>query len=180
AVKCPTVDLNGFKDHGFGFSLGLDSGAPELGWYGAAFTFYTGDISEGGDRNSRSRTLWYLLSGYTDWRGRGLFVDSQITVGYGNIKGKRFLELVLPATGSIAASTFTREADSKRAALVGALGLTTGAMMRFGSTVITPQIAIDGMTLREEGFTEVNGGTGFNLAVRPSYANSLRAFLGTE
>jgi uncharacterized protein with beta-barrel porin domain len=53
-------------------------------------------------------------------------------------------------------------------------------MMRYGSTVITPQLAIDGMSLREEGFTEVNGGSGFDLAVKPSYANSLRAFLGTE
>jgi len=177
---CPTVDLNGFKDRGFGFSIGLDSGAPELGWYGAAFTFYTGDIAEGGDRNSRSNTLWYLLTGYTDWRGRGLFFDSQVTVGVGQIKGKRVLELTIPASGAIAASIFRREADSKRAGLVGALGFTTGAMMRYGSTVITPQLAIDGMSLREEGFTEVNGGSGFDLAVKPSYANSLRAFLGTE
>ncbi len=93
----PTAALEpGFKDHGFGFSLGIDEGGANSGWYGAAFTFYTGDVSEGGDRVSKVSTLWYLLTGYTDWRGKGLFFDSQLTVGYGNLKGKRFIELALP------------------------------------------------------------------------------------
>jgi len=52
--------------------------------------------------------------------------------------------------------------------------------MKYGSTIVTPQIALDGMTLRQEGFTEAHGGTGFNLAVKSSYANSMRVFLGTE
>ncbi len=180
AGVCPTVALNGFKDHGFGFSLGLDSGAPDIGWFGAAFSFYTGDISEGGDRLSRTSANWYLLTGYTDWRGRGLFFDSQVTVGVGQLKGKRTIDLTIPASGAIAASEFIREADSKRAALVGALGFTTGVVMKLGSTYLTPQLAVDGMSMREEGFTEFNGGTGFDLKVNPSYANSLRAFLGTE
>ena len=178
---CPAVSLNGFKDHGFGFSLGLDGGAPETGWYGGALTFYTGDVQAGGSSvapNSKTGELWYLLTGYSDWRGRGLFVDSQVSVGYGQLKGKRFLNLSIPITGGF--STFTREADSNRAALVGALGVTTGAVMKFGTTVLTPQIAIDGMSMREEGYTEINGGSGFNLAVKPYYSNSLRAFVGTE
>jgi len=181
AGTCPKVSLNGFKDHGFGFSLGLDGGAPDTGWYGGAFTFYTGDVQAGGNSiapNSKTGELWYLLTGYSDWRGRGLFVDSQVSVGYGQLKGKRFLNLSIPITNGF--TTFSREADSNRAALVGALGVTTGAVMKFGSTVLTPQIALDGLSLREEGYTEINGGTGFNLAVKPYYANSLRAFLGTE
>jgi outer membrane autotransporter protein len=52
--------------------------------------------------------------------------------------------------------------------------------MKYGSTTVTPQISLDGMTLRQEGFTEANGGNGFNLRVRSSYANSMRVFLGTE
>lgn len=181
AGACPKVALNGFKDHGFGFSLGLDGGAPDTGWYGGAFTFYTGDVQAGGNSvapNSKTGELWYLLTGYSDWRGRGLFVDSQVSVGYGQLRGKRFLNLSIPITGGF--TTFSREADSNRAALVGALGVTTGAVMKFGSTILTPQIALDGLSLREEGYTEINGGTGFNLAVKPYYANSLRAFLGTE
>ena len=177
----PTAYINsgpapGFKDHGFGFSMGLDEGAANTGWYGAAFTFYTGDVSEGGDRISKTSTLWYMLTGYSDWRGRGLFFDSQVSVGYGNFKGKRFLELTLPATNS----TFTREADSKRAGLLGSIGMTLGAMLKYGATTVIPQISLDGMTLREEGFTEINGGSGMNLTVAPYYANSLRVFLGSE
>jgi hypothetical protein len=165
----------GFKDHGFGFSLGIDEGSASSGWYGAAFTFYTGDISEGGDRNSKTNTLWYMLTGYTDWRGKGLFVDTQFTVGYGNFKGKRILDLTFP-TGA----TYTREADSKRAALLGAIGLTAGANLRYGGLAVIPQVSVDGLSMREEGYTETGGGTGFNLKVNPYYGNSLRVFLGSE
>jgi len=180
-TSCATVNLNGFKDHGFGFSMGLDEGSPADGWYGAAFTFYTGDVAETGDRVSKTQTLWYLLSGYSTWRGRGLFVDSQVNVGYGDFKGKREIVLDIPASATNTYSTtFTREADSKRAGLLASLGLTIGAQMKYGPLVNIPQLSIDGMTLREEGFTEANGGVGMDLTVKPYYANSLRAFLGDE
>ncbi len=168
----------GFKDHGFGFSLGLDEGSASGGWYGAAFTFYTGDVSEGGDRISKTSTLWYMLTGYTEWRGRGLFIESQASLGYGNFKGKRILDLTIPSTAG--GTTFTREADSKRAGLLASIGLTMGAQMHAGGLTMIPQLSLDGMTMREEGFTESGGGTGFDLAVKPYYANSLRAFLGSE
>ena len=166
----------GFKDRGFGFSVGLDTGSPAGGWYGAAFSFYSGDVAEGGDRNSRAQSLWYMFTGYTDWRGRGLFFDSQVNLGLGDIKGKRFISLTNPTTGS----TFSREADSKRAALLASLGFTMGAVMKAGGITMTPQISLDGMTLREEGYTETGGGSGFNLTVKPYYANSLRIFLGSD
>lgn len=178
---CSTVSLNGFKDHGFGFSLGVDEGSPAGGWYGAAFTFYTGDVAELSDRTSKTQTLWYLLTGYTTWRGKGLFVDSQVNVGYGDFKGKRVLTLDIPKSAIVPAdTTFTREADSKRAGLVASFGVTMGAMMKYGPITSIPQLSLDGMTLREEGFTETNGGVGMNLTVNPYYANSLRVFLGDE
>ncbi len=181
AAACGTVNLNGFKDHGFGFSMGLDEGSPATGWYGAAFTFYSGDVAETGDRVSKTQTLWYMLSGYSTWRGRGLFVDSQVNVGYGDFKGKRDLVLDIPASPTVPTdTTFTREADSKRAGLLASIGLTIGAQMKYGWLVNIPQISIDGMTLREEGFTERNGGVGMDLTVKPYYGNSLRAFLGDE
>ena len=180
-TACGTVNLNGFKDHGFGFSMGLDEGSPANGWYGAAFTFYTGDVAETGDRTSKTQTLWYMLTGYSTWRGRGLFFDSQVNVGYGDFKGKRTLTLDIPVSATqTVAGTFTREADSKRAGLLASLGFTLGAQMKYGFLTAIPQLSIDGMTLREEGFTEANGGVGMDLTVKPYYANSLRAFLGTE
>ncbi len=77
-------------------------------------------------------------------------------------------------------TTFTREADSKRAGLLASLGFTIGAQMKYGFLTAIPQLSIDGMSLREEGYTEQNGGVGMDLTVKPYYANSLRAFLGSE
>ncbi len=45
-----------------------------------------------------------MLTGYTDWRGKGLFFDSNINVGYGDLSGHRFINI-----GGI-----SREASSKR------------------------------------------------------------------
>ncbi len=50
----------GFKDHGFGFVLGLDGGEPRTGWYGGAFSFYSGDVVEPSPRDSHTNTLWYI------------------------------------------------------------------------------------------------------------------------
>ncbi len=171
--------VDGFKDRGFGFSLGLDEGAPG-GWYGAAFSFYSGDVADLGDRNAKTNSLWYMLTGYNTWRGRALFVDTEVNLGYANIKGKRILTLTVPASSTAPELTFTREADNKHAGEFASLGLTMGAMLKFGGLSAIPQISLDAMTLREEGYTESNGGVGMNLTVNPYYANSARAFLGTE
>ncbi|HEY0106861.1 MAG TPA: autotransporter outer membrane beta-barrel domain-containing protein [Rhizomicrobium sp.] len=171
--------VDGFKDHGFGFSLGLDEGSPG-GWYGAAFSFYSGDVAALGDRNDKTNSLWYMLTGYSTWRGRALFFDSQVNIGYANMKGKRILSLDIPIPGSPNSATFTREADNKHAGEFASLGMTMGATMKYGPITAIPQISIDGLTMREEGYTESNGGVGMNLTVKPYYANSLRVFLGNE
>ncbi|MBV9541289.1 MAG: autotransporter outer membrane beta-barrel domain-containing protein, partial [Alphaproteobacteria bacterium] len=155
----------------------IDEGSPETGWYGAAFTFYTGDVAETGNRVlDRSNSLWYMFTGYTTWRGRGVFLDTQLSVAINNVKGKRFLSLAQPG-----GTTFLREADNKHAGLVGSFGATMGAQFNYGQyTHVIPQLSLDGMTMREEGYTESGGGTGFNLKTSPTYNNSLRVFLGSE
>jgi len=176
----------GFKDHGFGFVLGMDGGDPKAGWYGGAFTFYSGDIVEALPRDSHTNSLWYMLSGYTDWRGRGLFLDTKLDVGYVNLKSKRFIDLTIPGQNGAAATHFIQEADGNRPGLVGSAGFTTGVILAYGATTISPQLSLDAMTLREEGFTETNpttssgNGKGFNLSTSSYYANSLRAFLGAD
>ena len=64
-------------------------------------------------------------------------------------------------------------------------GLTSGAIFNFGSTVITPQVSLDGLTMREDSYTEANGGDvtggdGFDLHVQPYYASSARTFVGAD
>jgi hypothetical protein len=167
--------LTNFKDHGFGFTLGADSGDPIDGWYGGAFTFFAGDATETSPRNAKAQTEWFMLTGYTEWRGRHLFLDTQASAGLAQIRAKR--TLTITSGGN---TILTREADSKRPGLLGAVGATTGAIFNWGNLFLIPQISLDGLTLREEGFTEQNGGAGFNLRVQPYYATSLRTFIGAD
>ena len=169
----------GFKDHGFGFAIGADGGSPKYGWYGGAFTFYAGDVNEL-SRDSHENQQWYLLSLYSTWRGKGLFLDTKLDAGYGHVDGKRRLSLTQPG-----GTTLTREADNKHAGELISGGLTTGAMFSYGATTLMPQLSLDGLYMREEGYTEHNPSTttvgdGFDLTVNPYYAKSLRAFLGVD
>lgn len=161
-------DLPGYENRGFGFALGGDGGDSIDGWYGGAFTFYTGGITQQAPQNTHTDTEWYMLTAYTDWRGKGLFLDTNINVGYGDLSGHRFINI-----GGI-----SREADSKRGSEMAGGGFTTGVILVYGGTTILPQLSIDGLSLREEGYDEANGGPGLNLSVQPYYANSLRGFLG--
>jgi len=172
--------LPGFKDSGFGFALGADGGDALGGWYGGAFTFYTGNVDQRAPSSSRNNTQWYMLSGYSTWRGKGLFLDTQLTAGYGDLSEHRFITVGNPATNTLV----SRQANSKRSSALAALGMTTGANLVYGSTTITPNIALDGLTMREEGYTETGGGTtngdGFDLHVNPVVMGSLRGFVGVN
>jgi outer membrane autotransporter protein len=165
----------GYNDTGFGFALGMDGGDPSDGRYGGAFTFFSGRSSTEYPADQKTASEFYLGTFYTDWRGRGLFLDSQLTAGWAHLAGERFIDV-----GGI-----SRTADGNRPAAMLAGGLTSGAIFNFGSTVITPQISIDGLTMREDGYSEENGGDidggdGFDLRVQPYYANSARTFLGVD
>jgi autotransporter-like protein len=167
----------GFNDSGFGFVLGMDGGAPSSGRYGGAFTFYSGDTSEKEPRLSKTTSEWYMLTGYTDWRGKGFFFDSNLSIGYGSIDGKRQFDF-----GGV-----DRTADGKRGAALASGGVTAGVAMTAGGTVIMPQLSVDGLVMRQEKYTETNNGQttsqavdGFDLAVRQEYDQSLRSFAGLD
>lgn len=162
--------LTNYKDHGFGFSLGMDMGSPQNGWYGGAISFYSGDVSETLPRNSLTHEKWYMLDGYSVWRGKHIFIDTTGSVGYGTFDGNR----------SLVVGNQVRDAVGKRAGLLGALGATGGVFLQYGGLSVMPHIAVDGLMTREEGYTESGGGAGLNLQVAPYYANSLRGSLGTD
>jgi Autotransporter beta-domain len=162
--------LTSYKDHGFGFTLGLDGGSPRKGWYGGAFTYYSGDVSQLLPRATRTNTQWFMLTGYTDWRGKHVFLDTQVSAAYGHFEETRDLDV-----GGI-----VRTAISRRPGAMLALGANTGAMMHFAGIEMDPHISLDMMTLREEGYLEANGGPGFNLDVAPYFASSLRTAIGAD
>ena len=155
--------LTNYKDHGFGFALGMDVGSARGGWYGGALSFYSGDVSETLPRASQTHEQWYMLTGYSDWRGKHVFFDTTGSVGYGSFNGNR--DLVV--------GDQNRDAVGKRAGLLGALGATGGVFMKYGLLDILPHVALDGLATREEGYTESGGGDGLDLQVAPYYANSL-------
>jgi hypothetical protein len=148
----------------------MDSGSARGGWYGGAFSFYAGDVVETLPRQSKTNMQWYMLTGYTDWHGKHVFLDTKADLAYGNLDGNR----------TITIGDQARAAVGKRAGLIGALGATTGLIFDYGSLSVIPHISLDAMSMREEGYTENGGGDGLNLQVSPYYANSLRAFLGAD
>jgi hypothetical protein len=162
--------LTSYKDHGFGFTLGLDGGSPRNGWYGGAFTFYSGDVSQQLPRSTITDTQWYMLTGYTDWKGKHLFLDTQLSAAYG-----RFTENRTITVGNV-----FRDATSKRPGAMVALGANTGVMLKYSGIEVDPHVSLDGLTMREEGYGEANGGSGFNLDVAPYFASSLRSAIGAD
>jgi hypothetical protein len=174
--------LTAYKDHGFGFAVGLDTGSPRSGWFGGALSFYSGDVTEPLPRNSKTNMQWYMLTGYSDWRGKHVFFDTQASLAYGDFLGHREI-IICPAataTATCTAPTISREATSKRAGLLGALGATAGANLNWGGLQVVPHVSLDAMSLREEGYTEDGGGDGMDLTVEPYYANSFRSTIGTD
>ena len=162
--------LTNYKDHGFGFSLGMDVGSAHDGWYGGALSFYSGDVSETLPRSSLTHEEWYLLTGYSDWRGKHVFFDTTGSLGYGSFKGDR----------TMVVGDQSRDAVGKRAGLLGSLGATGGVFLNYGLLDVLPHVSLDGLATREEGYTESGGGDGLNLQVAPYYANSLRAAIGSD
>ncbi|HVV29222.1 MAG TPA: autotransporter outer membrane beta-barrel domain-containing protein [Rhizomicrobium sp.] len=162
--------LTSYKDHGFGFSLGVDGGSARNGWYGGAFTFYSGDVAQLLPRATKTQTEWYMLTGYTEWKGKHVFLDTQLSAAYGNFSETR----------SISEGGVSRVASSKRPAAMLALGANTGMMLHYSGIEVDPHISLDGLTMREEGYSETGGGSGFDLQVAPYFANSLRTAVGAD
>ena len=168
----------GYVDNGFGFVLGMDEGDPVDGRYGAAITFFNGDDREKPPRQTKTTSEWFMLTGYTDWRGNHLFLDTQATVGYVNLKGQRYMDLQVQNNGF--QSTFQRIAQSQYPGEYLAGGATTGAIFDEDGTVIMPELGLDGLVMRQEQYSESGGGSGFDLHVASAYSQSVRAFTGVD
>jgi outer membrane autotransporter protein len=150
--------------------LGVDGGSPRNGWYGGAFTFYSGDVTQQLPRATRTNTEWYMVTGYTDWRGKHIFLDTQVSAAYGDFSETRVLNV----------GGLVRDATSRRPGAMLALGANTGAMLKYSGFEIDPHVSLDVMTLREEGYQEANGGPGFSLDVAPYFASSVRTAVGAD
>ena len=156
-------DLTTYKDHGFGFSLGMDAGSARNGWYGGALTYYSSDVIETLPRKSKTNVQWYMLTGYTDWHGNHVFFDTKLDVGYGNLDGKRTLVI-----GTVAG----RRRQARQSA--GRAGRYHRPVPELRRHRPHPAYQPGRHELREEGYTEAGGGDGLDLQVAPYYATSVR------
>jgi hypothetical protein len=172
-----TIAGPGYRDTGFGFVVGADEGDPVDGRYGAAFTFFSGGERGQDPALTKTSSDWYLLTGYTDWRGKGLFLDTDATVGYVSLMGNRYLNLQIP-NGNQGFTSYSRDAMSQHAGEFLSGGVTSGVVFDESGTVITPQISLNGMAMRQEQYTETGGGNGYDLHVASAYDQSLRGFVG--
>ncbi|HTT83674.1 MAG TPA: autotransporter outer membrane beta-barrel domain-containing protein, partial [Rhizomicrobium sp.] len=164
----------GYVDTGFGLVVGADEGDPDNGRYGGAFTFFSGGMDAKYPALQKTNSEWYMLTGYTDWHGRVFFLDTQASVGYAEFNGTRTINL----------DGYTRTADETHPGEYLAGGATAGVQYDFWGAAVMPQISLDGLAMRQEGYTEEHGngtdGDGFDLHVEPDYAASVRAFTGVD
>jgi outer membrane autotransporter protein len=170
-----TADGSGYTDTGFGFVVGADEGDPADGRYGGAFTFFSGGMDSKPPNLQKTDSEWFMLTGYTDWHGRVFFLDSQASVGYANFSGSRTINL----------SGLSRTAEETHPGEYLAGGATAGLQYKvLGGASVMPQISVDGLAMRQEGYTEQHGngidGDGFDLHVEPDYAASARMFAGVD
>ena len=68
-------------------SLGMDARLPPQRLVWRRLTFYSGDVTKSCRAPARTNTEWYMLTGYTDWRGKHVFLDTQLSAAYGNFDG---------------------------------------------------------------------------------------------
>jgi hypothetical protein len=111
-----------------------------------------------------------MLTGYTNWNGKHVFLDTQLSAAYGSFTENR----------TITVGNVFRDATSKRPGAMVALGANTGVMLKYSGIEVDPHVSLDGLTMREEGYGEANGGSGFNLDVAPYFASSLRSAIGAD
>lgn len=178
---------NGYKEKGFGFALGADTGSPRYGWYGLSMSFYNSNVKETG-RDAHNNQLWVTLSGYTSWRGRHMFLDSNIGVGYSRIRGVRYINLYTADedTSDRSNADLSRQSDNTHAAEFANASVVFGARYEYAGFKFDPQISVDGLLLREEGYAETNHDStnsdeqGFLLDVSVQHNRSLRTSIGSD
>ena len=157
----------GYNGRGFGFAMGADGGAPANGRFGGAFTFFAGQVDEPKPRDTKTNIEWFMLSLYSDWRGRVLFFNTQANAGYGNFDGER----------TITVSGLRRKADGTWTDYLASGGFSTGLMFGSGPFTFMPEWNVDALFARENAYDET-GARGEDLNLASHDQKSLRSFLG--
>ena len=135
--------------------------------YGLGFTFFSSEETQSHPLDTKTNGDWNMLSFYAGWRSGEFFVTPQVNLGQGTFHSRR----------TIAAGTLGRVANADWSSYVAAGGFTTGYIIDVGRFQVIPQIALDGLYLREGTYNEAGGG-GIGLSLKQRNQQSVRSFAG--
>jgi autotransporter-like protein len=157
-----------FSGDGEGATAGVDYTDPAKGHFGIAFTYFKANADENAGRIASTDSQWYLLSPYMGMRRGNFFINAQLNAGFGRLNYARTVEV-----GPVLRSTTVNVTQ-----WLASGGITSGYAIDLGAIRIVPQININALDVGTNNYTELNGGTGVDLAVQKSSQTSLRALAG--
>jgi len=154
-IKRDKEDAQGFKSQGFGFAAGMDLQG-EANALGANVSFVTTDVKDRGAAAGENTTM-NLFGAGVYWRLDGGPLQAAVRggMGYAFFDGDRRLE----------AAGLSIRADSKWNAWMVDAYAGASYEMQVGSFYARPEVSASYLRLAEDGYTEKNGGSGFNLTV---------------
>lgn len=158
---------SGFNGAGQGLALGVEWGNLRTGRYGLGYTFFASQEIESHPRDTKTNGDWNMLSFYAGWRAGDFFVTPQLNLGQGGMHSRR----------TVTAGSLTRTATANWNNYLAAGGVSTGYIMDVGGFQLIPQIALDGLYLREGTYTE-SGAGGVGLSLKSQSQDSIRSFAG--
>jgi uncharacterized protein with beta-barrel porin domain len=158
----------GYFGAGQGIAVGVEWGNIATGRYGLGYTFYSSQETEAHPLDTKTNGDWSTLSFYAGWRRGEFFVTPQINLGVGSFHSRRTI---------VASSSVARSATADWTAYIAAGGFSTGYIFDLGGFQIIPQIALDGLYLRDGAYNEIGGG-GIGLSLNQQNQQSVRTFAG--
>lgn len=148
-------DAAGYRSHGFGFAAGMDLQG-EAAALGANISFVTTDVRDRGAAANENIAMNLVGAGLY-WRLDGGPLQAAVRggVGYAFFDGDRRLE----------SGTVSVRADSKWNAWMADAYAGASYEVRMGALYARPELSVSYLRLAEDGYSEKNGGAGFNLTV---------------
>ncbi|HEX3483881.1 MAG TPA: autotransporter domain-containing protein [Micropepsaceae bacterium] len=163
-----TAAAPGYYGAGQGIALGVEWGALPTVRYGLAYTFFSSEETEAHPLDTKTNGDWNMLSFYAGWRRGEFFVTPQVNLGMGSFQSRR----------TIVAGSLLRSAKADWNNYLAAGGFTTGYVFDLGGGVqVVPQIALDGLYLRDGAYNET-GASGVGLSLKQQGQQSVRSFAG--
>lgn len=169
-VRDTNSQAQGYSGGGYGFVGGLEGGGAGLGAFGVTGAFLTGDVTPSSLPGDNLASLSEGEFG-AYWQGQlgGLRADARVAGGYVMFSDRRELLQKDPTTGAITLDRASKGSSTGYTATGHfGLGYQTG---NFGWFYFRPQVHGDYFMLDQGGYTEHDGGPGFDLALKDRNGN---------